>query len=222
MKISHFALLVSAAAALSACSNAPSESDAKKTVQRIIGDCRYLSLENFEKVNGVAQGDKNHLVAIKYSIKVKTFPDSKKMAEEILAKLDEIDKRMQAVVAEKDKNYEERKAWDEKLDNEKDHAQWVILSGEKNKFIYEKLNPSIDAFGKLEKEKTALSRELVQPLITKFRNECPSVNGAVFEGLYGDTYPERIPAQFSKGFLADFGKDFSQSIMMTKMDNGWM
>lgn len=222
MKISHLTLLVSAGLALSACSNAPSESDAKRTVQNIIGDCRYFSLENFEKVNGVAQGERNHLISIKYSVKVKTFPDSKKIAEDILTKLNEIDKKMEEVVTEKNKNYAEYKALDDRLNNEKDRAKWAILSDEKTKFTYEKFNPSVAAFGKLSTEKTALSRELIQPLITKFKNECPSVNGVIFEGIYGDAYPERIPPQFAKGFLTDFGKEFTQTILMTKTDKGWM
>jgi hypothetical protein len=69
-------LSIVAAVALVACSNSPSEADARKAVENEfgIGSCSYFSLENFERVNGIKQDDKNYQVMVKYTFKVKPIP----------------------------------------------------------------------------------------------------------------------------------------------------
>jgi hypothetical protein len=52
MNIFKLLILMVVVASISACSKAPSESDAKKVVLSMLGDCSHISLEHFEKTNG--------------------------------------------------------------------------------------------------------------------------------------------------------------------------
>ncbi|MDR7006643.1 hypothetical protein [Paraburkholderia strydomiana] len=70
------------AVTLSACSSGPSESEAKAAVQTSFGDCEYLSIGSFEKVNGTPQGHNHYLVDVKYTIRTKPTPDIKAYASE--------------------------------------------------------------------------------------------------------------------------------------------
>jgi hypothetical protein len=73
MKI-RFALLIVSAATLAACSGGPSTSDAKAVILNKIGNgqgCSRLDIQDFEKVNGIAQDDKTYQVAVKYTLVIK-------------------------------------------------------------------------------------------------------------------------------------------------------
>lgn len=80
---------------LSACSSVLSESDAKAAVEAPLGDCEYLSIGSFEKVNGTPQGDNHYLVDVKYTITTKPTPDIKAYAGEKYAR--EVDNLKQQV-----------------------------------------------------------------------------------------------------------------------------
>jgi hypothetical protein len=83
-KISRFfpvTLLAVTTVTISACSNGPSENDTKDVIQSSLGNCEYLSLNHFEKVNGMRQGDDHYLVDVKYTVFMKPTPDIKLMPE---------------------------------------------------------------------------------------------------------------------------------------------
>jgi hypothetical protein len=73
--IGRLALSASLITALTACSHSPSESDAKAVIKDRLGNCQYLSLDSFDKVNGIARGDSYYQVDVKYSISL-LKPDS--------------------------------------------------------------------------------------------------------------------------------------------------
>jgi hypothetical protein len=58
-----------ALAALAACSHSsPSESDAKKVLTNVIGDCKYFKVDDFTKVNGIPIDDNDYRVDVKYTV----------------------------------------------------------------------------------------------------------------------------------------------------------
>jgi hypothetical protein len=81
--LAAFSLIV-----LSACSNSPSDSEVKKAVVGglKITNCRNFSIDNFEKVNGIAHPDGRHYqVAVKYTLKVSPLSDAKGLQDELTA-----------------------------------------------------------------------------------------------------------------------------------------
>ncbi|MBK8524889.1 MAG: hypothetical protein IPL58_12950 [Betaproteobacteria bacterium] len=90
MYVAKSLMTVAVAIALSACSkSAPSESDARNVIQGLLGDCRYLSLDRFERVNGIPQGENGYQVAIKYTIKVTPVPENARIIGDMSGKLTE-------------------------------------------------------------------------------------------------------------------------------------
>lgn len=89
--IARVALSVSMVAVLSACGHSkPSESDAQKAVQADLGDCKYVDMSSFDKVNGRQGEDENHYkVQIKYKLTLNADSDQKDKLETHLARLNE-------------------------------------------------------------------------------------------------------------------------------------
>lgn len=217
MNIVKFSIVMIALAGSSACSNAPSESDVKNIVLSMLGDCRYLSLERFEKTNGIAVGNQGYKIDLAYTVKVTALPESKQLVEENSQKLAEIDSRLEKAKAKSAWAYAERDAYQPKIDKaneDKNRALEDALRAEATKFSYEQFNPSLDAVNSLKKERLAILEGVVNPLKARFIEACPKVNFFLYERLFEDA----DATQYAK----DFTKDFSGTIPMIKTDNGWM
>lgn len=200
---------------LSACSSSPSDSDAKKAVETMIGGCRLLSIDNFQKVNGIANSDGSHVVEIKYSIKAKVFPEVAKMVAEYspkrsamstrLAKAAEADAAAKKVLAERN----------EKLLHEiKDMTEWHAFKAETEKFDKEIALPANQLVSAIEKELSDLQRDELA-ISERFKQECPSVNGKLQFLMYDNN-------QGLDNYTKDFTKDYHVNITMIKSDNGWI
>ena len=88
MKIFQLAVITTSIA-LTACGNSnPSLSDARKQIEAefygAIGNCSQIKLDDFEKINGMPNGERHYTLQIKYSMKV--IPPSKnaKIADEYI------------------------------------------------------------------------------------------------------------------------------------------
>lgn len=68
--ITKLALCASMIALLAACSHQPSESDAKAVIKQRLGDCKYFSLDSFEKTNGISVDENDYRVEVKYAVKM--------------------------------------------------------------------------------------------------------------------------------------------------------
>lgn len=67
---------------LSGCSSGPSTSEIRQAVEQEVGQCDLVELTDFEKVNGVANGDSQYTVQVKYAVIVSpTELNSKLLAE---------------------------------------------------------------------------------------------------------------------------------------------
>lgn len=216
MNILKFSIAMIAIASISACSNAPSESDAKKVVLSMLGDCSHLSLESFEKTNGIAIGNQGYKIDVAYSVKVTALPESKNMVEGVPAKLAEIDSRLEKATAEYDRINSEDTVISDKLSKEygKPGKNFVYeLQEERSALRDAKLNPAHKLVESLKEEKERLIKSVTTSLRDRFAKECPNVNAVLYANLYKDA----DAAQYAK----DFTKEFSGSMPMIKTDNGW-
>lgn len=200
MKFINFFMVISTVITLTGCgSSSPSDSDAKKAVEQMIGGCKFLTLENFEKVNGIAGPQGSHIVQLKYSVKVKALPDSAKIYSDSSQKLAEIDTRLKKAEEERNANFEKREKSTGYVDT---------------KFIFETLNPSIQLATNIKKEKEEFLAQATKPLSDKFKSECSNVNLA----LYSDLFPSNDLSLYAK----EFTKEFNGKMIMVKTDNGWV
>jgi hypothetical protein len=68
---------------LAACGHsAPSESDAKQAVQSALGDCKYVEMSDFNRVNGVQSSDDQHYqVEVQYKLTLEADSDQRDKLE---------------------------------------------------------------------------------------------------------------------------------------------
>ncbi|WP_434661479.1 hypothetical protein P5W99_00770 [Paraburkholderia sp. A3BS-1L] len=77
-KLTPILLCACSAALLSACSHGPSESDAKAVIKERFASCQYLSLNDFDKTNGIPGDDpSNYRVEVKYTATLEPTDDQK-------------------------------------------------------------------------------------------------------------------------------------------------
>lgn len=204
MKISKYLTIFVVGVGVIGCSKSiPSEEDAKKPILSLIGGCQYLSLEKFQKTNGMQKGDNNYIVAIEYEIHVKPIPEIKKIIDEKLVNLSSIDERLknardQLAVAVKEMNslVEKHEVTGEKWQNAMENHEKLI-----------KLNESV------EKEKKDFLGRVIN-IEAKYLEKCPSINPVLFANLYGGD-------DFSK-YTTEFTKQFGGNMAMIRTENGWI
>lgn len=201
MQLSRHLITVLAFVACSAWSqSAPTELDAKKVIQGMLGNCRYLMLDNFERVNGIRKGESAYQVEIKYTLKVMPIPENVRVIGELAPKLSEVDERLKQATSERREIKEKMSAISDKASKEyKDlyKRSWAV-------------GPAAD---KIEREKRDLIKNSISPTAT-FAKECPDLNRVI----YANTFSDEGVDQFAKRFTKTFGGN----LMMVKTDKGWM
>ncbi|MCA8094503.1 hypothetical protein LGM65_27115 [Burkholderia anthina] len=209
-RLSATTLAIVTAAALSACSSGPSESDAKVAVQASLGGCEYLSIDHFEKVNGTPQGDGHYLVDVKYTVSMKPTPDIKTYASEKYAK--EID-NLKTQLA---RAHEVENAW------KADEQAWIQANPGQNSSAYEVAHQ--DGWAEYQKVMPLLlsDDQLVNnaPRTAKaameraMRQSCPNVNSSILDNFFNGNEPVE---QYADGIE----ETFTGKVAMTRTDNGW-
>ncbi|QVN17097.1 hypothetical protein [Burkholderia pyrrocinia] len=213
MKSSPFSttvLLLAIATALSACSNGPSESDAKAAVQAALGGCEYLSIDHFEKVNGTPQGDGHYLVDVKYTVAMKPTPEIKAYASEKYAQ--EVDNLKKQLAH----GHEVENAW------KADEQAWMQANPGQDAATYEVAHQ--DSWADYQKVMPLLlsGDQLVNnaPRAAKaamgraMRQTCPNVSATLLDNFFNGN--ESVE-QYAEGLE----ETFTGKIAMTKTDNGW-
>ncbi|WP_374554700.1 hypothetical protein [Aquitalea pelogenes] len=74
---------------LTACSgsSSPSTSEAKQAIQKSLGDCSIVTISNFDKVNGIADGDNRYTLQVKYALEFAPLPENAKLLDDMNAQL---------------------------------------------------------------------------------------------------------------------------------------
>lgn len=223
MKTPFVVSILLTALALTACSSGPSTSDAKDAVTlQIGGGCNRLAITDFEKVNGVAQGDSGYQLSVTYKLEVKPPTGDELTQDQYTAKLQELqDKEKQTTQA--------------KADLEKSLAAFLAANnvpGEGALYdlpVYAPLIPQYkaltDQYLQQYPELTTLQAEeqklRSQPSET-FWADCRGIRQDV-AGLIGHNadpyYNKEEPGK--DAYLNGFTVDVSETLNMIKTDNGW-
>lgn len=202
--------MLATAVALSGCSKGPSEADAKAVIQTSLGNCEYLSIEHFEKVNGTPQGDNHYLVDIKYSVKLKPTPDIKAYASEKYAQ--EVSSLKQQLAHA----HQIENTW------KSDEQAWIQANPGSNSAAYEIAHKEgWDEYQKVMPLLLSGDQQLSNaPLTAKaamgraMKQSCPNTAASVLNNLFTGTEPVE---QYALGVE----QSFTGKIAMVKTDNGW-
>lgn len=203
-------LMLATAVALSACSNGPSESDAKAALQTSLGGCEYLSIDHFEKVNGTPQGDDHYLVDVKYTVSMKPTPDIKAYASEKYAK--EVDNLKQQLAHAHDVE----NAW------KADEQTWIRANPGSDSSAYEvahqegwadyqKVMPLLLGGDQLLNNAPRTAKAAMERAM---RQTCPNVNPSLLDRFFNGNEPV-------EQYADEIEESFTGKVAMTKTDNGW-
>lgn len=194
----------------SGCSKSPSEAEAKDAIRASLGDCEYLSIEHFEKVNGTPQGGNHYAVDIKYSVKLKPTPDIKAYASEKYAQ--EVSNLKQQLAHAR----EIENAW------KSDQQAWLQANPDSSSAAYEIAHK--EGWAEFQK---------VMPLLLngdQQLSDAPRTAKAAMRRAMGNSCPSTAPALLNSLFSGDesveqyangIEKAFTVKMAMVKTDNGW-
>lgn len=215
MKFVNYLIVMATVIAISACSNTPSELDAKKSVESMLGGCRFLSIENFEQLNGVSNSDGSHVLEVKYTIKATAFPEIAKMAIDYSTKWSGISERLEKAIEADAAAKKESTDRNHKLQSEiKDMNDWNYFKAETDKFDKEVALPANQLVSAIYKERDNLESEKLA-ISQKFMKECPSMNERLQYLLYDNNLG-------LDNYTKDFTRGYQVQLQMVKTDNGWM
>ncbi|AOJ97501.1 hypothetical protein [Burkholderia vietnamiensis] len=210
IRLSAATLAIVTATALSACSNGPSESDAKAAVQASLGACEHLSIDHFEKVNGTPQGDGHYLVDVKYTISMKPTPDIKAYASEKYAQ--EVDNLKKQIAHA----HEVENAW------KADEQAWIQANPGQNSSAYEVAHQ--DGWAEYQKAMPLLlggdqlmnnaPRNAKAAMERAMQQVCPNVSSTLLDNFFKGGEPV---GQYADGIE----ESFTGKVAMVKTENGW-
>lgn len=195
---------------LSGCSSGPSESSAKAAVETSLGSCDYLSIEHFEKVNGMRLGDNHYLVDVKYSVKLKPTHDIKAYASEKYA--EEVANLKKQVAHA----HEVENAW------KTDEQAWIQANPGSNSSSYEIAHQQgWDEYQKVmplllkgDQLVTDAPRNAKAAMERAMRQSCPNTAPKLLNNFFNGDEPVE---QYARGIE----QSFTGKVAMVKTDNGW-
>ncbi|WP_175916091.1 hypothetical protein [Burkholderia sp. BCC1638] len=227
------ALYACIAATLTACGHsAPSESDAKTAVQARIGDCNYLRVSDFNKVNGIPIAENTYKVEVKYTLTLTPTSDMKDRAKALNTDRAKLSDAKQTYDAARADYHAAEAAWVEAHKHDPDTSisspdpadpAKVIYpvelgeSGARNKYMHDHsdgLNGGGTADSYAEQQERVRQEANVQIFANDLRKECQNVQlrtlGQAFHGVSAST-----------DLTEEVQNQWDETIMMVKTDNGW-
>ncbi|MEK6289838.1 MAG: hypothetical protein V4793_00385 [Paraburkholderia tropica] len=192
-RVSHLVVPTLLTLLLAACGNsAPSESAAKQAVQAQLGDCKYVDMSDFNRVNGAQGGDDRHYqVEVQYNLTLEADSSQKDKLEDWVKKTSErqdlIKEQMEIL-----KSYQDQGNGSSAYND----ATWKD-DDQKQKALYQEL---ITGYGP-------------RTFGTEFDRACPNFPGSVARDLFTKVD--------GPGFSGKNTLQFHYSVDMAKTDNGW-
>ena len=204
MKYNILLTMILFVASSSGCAKSiPSDEDAKKAIANLIGDCKYLTIENFRRINGMEKDENTYVVSVEYSIHVTPLPEIKEIIQDQSQILSDIEERLKNAHSQMVAAAEETKVLFDK--NEVTGERWTAANEKHHKFV--ELQESI------EKEKSNFKKNIINHA-EKFSKECPSLNPM----LYAQIYNNDDLMQYAQEYTKQFGGDLT----MMNTENGWI
>lgn len=221
------------AAALTACGHsAPSESDAQTAVQARIGDCDYLHVSDFTKVNGIRTDENTYQVEVKYTLTLTPTSDMKQRATALNADRAKLADLKQAYEAAKSSYKADEDVWVQAHEHDPDtsiathdptdptkvtYNVELGESGARMKYMHDHgdgINGGATAEAYADQQERIRQDANVQIFANDLHKECQNVQlkplGQAFHGVSASTdLTEAVPNQWD------------ETIVMVKTDNGW-
>jgi len=208
VRLFAISVALGAAMTLSACSNSPSDSDARKVVESTLAGCKYLELRDFQKVNGIpGETGNGYRVDVKYTLRLSPDSDIRANAKQWKDQYD----RYQSLKADADEKakqyYDQQQAYIDA--NPSDPAARQTFEQQHQ-----------DAYQTMSKEKieegnfaALLNNTAPGPFFRRtVVQACPGIDLGLLSSFFNGKDTD---------YSDDVDVQFTQTISMMKTDNGW-
>jgi hypothetical protein len=215
MKI-RFVLLSIILACLAACSNDPSTSEAKEAVlSQIGGGCSRLSIKDFEKLNGAADGGTSYQISVKYLLVVEPPASSDESQDAFDAQAKDIEQRTQQA----QQGLKDAQMADDTFENTPHPTGWYPNAADLNheNALQHQIDDKQNLLQSLDAEKRALWAEPSQHL----SSTCPNLGDEAVSAINAAArdYDRANPGK--SAYLNGFEIAMAGTVNLIKTDNGW-
>lgn len=223
MKFIQFAI---SAIALTGCgvSSEPSISDVEKNVKNIFKDCKNVRAGNFEKINGVTQGEGQYLIFSEFTLKVSPVEINKNEIEKVIKIRDRSRPLYNEFMEKSEKLLSESRSLGGKMYNaneeiraSQEYAEMqkrVVEIEENNLKLMRKYKDAIQEWG-------AYGSYFESPGVkissyAELLKECKVPNTVFVSRLFNGIFEN------AENFGKEVEKKFKVDIKMIKTDKGWV
>ncbi|MGB7195313.1 MAG: hypothetical protein WBD81_17800 [Collimonas pratensis] len=166
-------------------------------------------MDSFDKTNGIPVGDQEYRVEVKYSIKMTPTAENKKVVEEAVSALSNVDAELVKAEAGIKKYSADRAAY---LQTHEGSSSFQYEVDSKSQYDeYQKSLASSETYREIKSNGPGRVKVVLQ---TNLLKECPAVNRNLMASFFT---PEVSIARYSDNIVSDF----TETIPMIKTDNGW-
>ncbi|MFP6557791.1 hypothetical protein WJ542_05560 [Paraburkholderia sp. B3] len=204
---------------LAACSESdkPGKSEAKQAVKTALGDCQYIDVQDFKRINGIRQQDGSYVVQVSYTLDLTPPDDVKSFIKNTYPQYAQTTKESVADAKKTVDNWKQAQdAWvaanpgktadDYMMENQEDHLKYNRAL-QLYSYTPQQIDSQIKEYGLFQVEMT-------------LEKDCPNTPHQVFDQLFSSRNGSK-PLE-----IDDFTDDVTMTadsfeIRMIKTDNGW-
>jgi hypothetical protein len=215
MKI-RFVLFSVVLACLAACSSGPSTSEAKEAIlSQIGGGCSRLSIKDFAKVNGAADGGTAYQISVKYLLVVEPPASSDDRQDAFDAQIKDIEQRTQQA----QQGLTDAQTADDAFEHSQHPAGWYPKAADldQENALQHQIDDKRNLLQSLDAEKRALWAEPSQHL----SSTCPNLSDDIVSAINAAArdYDRANPGK--SAYLNGFEIAMADTVNLIKTDNGW-
>lgn len=207
------ALGIAITVSLAACSDSsrPSESEAKQALQSYLGNCQYVKVQDFKRINGIAQQDGSYVVQASYTLDIQPSDDVRSYVHDRFGP-GGVDQQIADAKQQLANHDQAQSAWLAANSGKTVSDYYYSLSPEdRDRYGVARAILTQDSYGPAAKI-DLMGRNAIIAMMAK---ECPST-GHFFAKLYSD----------SNYRVEEFSDDIERKaenveIRMIRTDNGW-
>ncbi len=197
-----------------ACSKTPSDSDGKEVVVKMLDGCNRISLENFEKTNGVANGENGYQLSIKFSLKIIPPENSATLQNIFTKEINGITQKIQQ--AQQEADIATAEAGNYTRGDLAGHDD-ISVRREKADQLTGKMFKAQSSVLSLQDYKRMISDE---PAIN-FQTTCAKTDNSIFAGISAASAKFEAAHPEKNAYLSGFTVNLTGIVNLVKTDNGW-
>ena len=198
---------------LAACSKTPSESDGKAVIVNALGGCSRISLDAFEKTNGMTKGEQGYQLAVKYSLKISPPENSASVKNNLDIKTKEVTQKLQQAQLE----YDALNTAAEVARNKINGGTFTQEDVNARNVLFDRRDKAENVINTLKAAQHAVSSEPLDSFVAA----CAKTDQGLIVNIVRGSTEYEIAHPGQNAFLSGFTVNLTGDLNLVKTDNGW-